>query len=64
MAMLWQQQLYQGDWSLLETIMQRNNLLLMMLHTNGMGFKKDWAILCNQYIIIWVHVLDGSTITL
>lgn len=45
MAMLWQQQLYQGDWSLLETIMQRNNLLLMMLHTNGMGFKKDWAIL-------------------
>lgn len=42
----------QDDWSKLETVMQRNNLLLMMLHTNGMDLKQDLAILYNQYIII------------
>lgn len=52
MAMLWQHRLDQDDWSKLETVMQRNNLLLMMLHTNGMGLKQDLAILYNQYIII------------
>lgn len=52
MAMLWQHRFDQDDWSKLETVMQRNNLLLMMLHTNGMDLKQDLAILYNQYIII------------